>query len=71
MCSSDLGKDPYWAGAQAVVSAGIEGVLGTVQSVLEAKEGFRAAVDDFLGRETRAIDGAIAELASHSPFRQA
>ncbi len=34
-------------------------------------EGFRAAVDDFLGRETRAIDAAIAELASHSPFRQA
>jgi predicted N-acyltransferase len=34
-------------------------------------EGFRAAVDDFLGRETRAVDDAIAEYATHSPFRQA
>ncbi|MFM8991970.1 MAG: GNAT family N-acetyltransferase, partial [Alphaproteobacteria bacterium] len=34
-------------------------------------EGFRAAVDDFLGRETRAVDDAIADLSAHSPFKQA
>lgn len=34
-------------------------------------EGFRAAVDDFLVRETRAVDDAIAEYSTHSPFRQA
>jgi len=34
-------------------------------------EGFRAAVDDFVGRETRAVDDAIAEYSTHSPFRQA
>ncbi|MFZ9449566.1 MAG: GNAT family N-acetyltransferase, partial [Alphaproteobacteria bacterium] len=34
-------------------------------------EGFRAAVDDFLGRETRAVEDAIAEYSTHSPFKQA
>ncbi|MBM3481422.1 MAG: N-acetyltransferase [Alphaproteobacteria bacterium] len=34
-------------------------------------EGFRAAVDDFVGRETRAVDDAMAEYSTHSPFRQA
>ncbi|MBI5882842.1 MAG: chromosome segregation protein SMC [Elusimicrobia bacterium] len=58
------GKDPYWAGAQAVVSAGIEGVLGTVQSVLEAKEGFRASIEDALGERLHAVlceDSAAAQ----------
>ena len=31
--------------------------------------GFRAAVEDFLGRETPAIDETIAEFAAHSPFK--
>jgi predicted N-acyltransferase len=33
--------------------------------------GFRAAVDDFLRRETPAIEGAMAELGAHSPFKAA
>jgi uncharacterized protein len=33
--------------------------------------GFRAAVDDFLRRETPAIEGAMSELGAHSPFKAA
>ncbi|MBI5624253.1 MAG: chromosome segregation protein SMC [Elusimicrobia bacterium] len=57
-------KDPYWAGAQAVTSAGIDGIHGTIQSVLEAKEGFRPAVEDALGERLHAViceDSAAAQ----------
>ncbi|MFA6317809.1 MAG: chromosome segregation protein SMC, partial [Elusimicrobiota bacterium] len=57
-------KDPYWAGAQAVTAAGIEGILGTVQSVLEAKEGSRQSVEDALGERLHAVlceDSAAAQ----------
>ena len=33
--------------------------------------GFESAVADFLRRETKGIDQVIAELAAHSPFKQA
>jgi len=36
-----------------------------------AHPGLRDAIDDFLGRERRAVMAEIAALAEHSPFRQA
>ncbi|MBI4677829.1 MAG: AAA family ATPase [Elusimicrobia bacterium] len=57
-------KDPYWSGAQAVVAAGIDGILGTVQSVIEAREGMRAFVEDALGERLHAVlceDSAAAQ----------
>lgn len=31
---------------------------------------FAAAIEDFLGRETEAIDGYVAQLEASSPFRE-
>ena len=32
---------------------------------------FAAAIEDFLGRETEAIDGYVSQLEASSPFREA
>lgn len=64
------GQDPYWVGAQAVVNAGIPGILGTVRSGLRIEKGSEAFVEDVLGdrlyavvcQDITAADAAVAHL---------
>ncbi|HAH05611.1 MAG TPA: chromosome segregation protein SMC [Elusimicrobia bacterium] len=48
-------RDAYWVGAQAVVGAGLPGVLGTVQSLLKVEEAHRALLEDALGERLHAV----------------
>ncbi len=49
------GKNPYWVGAQAVLNAGIEGVVGSVGSLIQVDEAFRPYVEDLLGERLFAV----------------
>lgn len=48
-------RDPYWVGAHAVVNADLPGVLGTVRSLIEVDEAYRAQVEDLLGERLYAV----------------
>ncbi|MBI5209370.1 MAG: chromosome segregation protein SMC [Elusimicrobia bacterium] len=57
-------KDPYWSGAQAVVNAGLDGVLGMVSDLVNVKESHRAFLGDALGERLHAVvceDSAAAQ----------
>ncbi|MBI4424720.1 MAG: chromosome segregation protein SMC, partial [Elusimicrobia bacterium] len=59
-------QDPYWAGAHAVVSAGIPGVLGTVRSLIAVDEADARPIEDVLGERLFAVvceDAAAARAA--------
>ena len=49
------GKDPYWVGSHAVVSAGLPGILGTVRSLIRVDERHSALVEDLLGERLYAV----------------
>ena len=49
------GQNPYWAGAQAVLNAGIEGVVGTVRQLIKVEEPLRPYVEDVLGERLYAV----------------
>ncbi|MBI4372092.1 MAG: chromosome segregation protein SMC [Elusimicrobia bacterium] len=52
---SQGGQNPYWVGAQAVLGAGIPGVLGMVSSLLRVDAAARPAVEDLLGERLYAV----------------
>jgi len=49
------GQNPYWVGAQAVLNAGIEGVVGSVRSLIKVEEAWRPFVEDLLGERLFAV----------------
>jgi len=49
------GKDPYWAGANAVAASGIPGIAGTVGSLLDFDEAHRPLIEDALGDRINAV----------------
>ncbi len=49
------GQNPYWVGAQAVLNAGIEGVVGSVRSLIKVEEAWRPYVEDVLGERLFAV----------------
>ncbi|MBI5241822.1 MAG: chromosome segregation protein SMC [Elusimicrobia bacterium] len=49
------GQNPYWMGAQAVLNAGIEGVVGSVRSLIKVEEAWRPYVEDLLGERLFAV----------------
>ncbi|HAM34680.1 MAG TPA: chromosome segregation protein SMC [Elusimicrobia bacterium] len=49
------GQNPYWVGAQAVLNAGIEGVVGSVRSLIQVEESWRPYVEDLLGERLFAV----------------
>jgi chromosome segregation protein len=52
---SQGGQNPYWVGAQAVLSANIPGVLGTVRGLFEADDAVKPALEDLLGDKLFAV----------------
>ena len=48
-------RDPYWAGAHAITSAGLPGVLGTVRSLIQVEESYARMVEDVLGERLFAV----------------
>ncbi|MBI4375540.1 MAG: chromosome segregation protein SMC [Elusimicrobia bacterium] len=52
---SQGGHNPYWTGAQAVINAGIEGVLGTVRQMFRVEESWRQYLEDALGERLYAV----------------
>lgn len=48
-------QDPWWAGGQAVLAAGLPGVLGRLRQFLEVDDAHRAAVEVALGESLDAI----------------
>ena len=59
-------SDPYWAGAHAVVAAGIPGVLGTVRSIIGVDEPYARMVEGVLGERLYAVvceDSAASQAA--------
>ncbi|MDO8756949.1 MAG: chromosome segregation protein SMC [Elusimicrobiota bacterium] len=62
---SQGGQNPYWVGAQAVISANISGVLGTVRSLFRVDDAFKPELEDLLGERLFAVvveDSAAARL---------
>ena len=62
---SQGGQNPYWVGAQAVLSAGIPGVVGTVRGLFRVDDDFKPALEDLLGERLYAVvveDSAAARL---------
>jgi chromosome segregation protein len=49
------GQNPYWVGAQTVLNAGIEGVVGSVRSLIKVEEPWRPYVEDLLGERLFAV----------------
>jgi chromosome segregation protein len=49
------GQNPYWVGAQAVLNSGIEGVVGSVRSLIKVEEAWRPFVEDLLGERLFAV----------------
>ena len=49
------GQNPYWTGAQAVLAAGIPGVIGTVRSLFRVEDALRPALEDLLGEKLFAV----------------
>jgi len=52
---SQGGQNPYWVGAQSVLNAGIEGVVGSVRSLIKVEEAWRPYVEDLLGERLFAV----------------
>jgi len=52
---SQGGQNPYWTGAQAVLAAGIPGVLGTVRGLFRADDAVKPALEDLLGERLFAV----------------
>ena len=52
---SQGGQNPYWVGAQAVLSANIPGVLGTVRGMFRADDAVKPALEDLLGERLFAV----------------
>ncbi|OGR86252.1 MAG: chromosome segregation protein SMC [Elusimicrobia bacterium RIFCSPHIGHO2_02_FULL_57_9] len=52
---AQAGQNPYWAGAQAVLNAGIEGVVGTVRQLVKIEENYKPYLEDVLGERLYAI----------------
>ncbi|MDD5656983.1 MAG: AAA family ATPase [Elusimicrobia bacterium] len=48
-------QNPYWVGAQAVMGAGIEGVVGSVRGLIQVEEAWRPYVEDLLGERLFAV----------------
>ncbi|MDP3543000.1 MAG: chromosome segregation protein SMC [Elusimicrobiota bacterium] len=62
---SQGGQNPYWVGAQAVLNAGITGVVGTVRGLFRVDDAFRPELEDLLGERLFAVvveDSAAARL---------
>ncbi len=49
------GQNPYWVGAQAVVNAGIPGVVGTVRQLLRVEDAYKGVLEDLLGERLYAV----------------
>ena len=49
------GQNLYWVGAQAVLNAGIDGVVGSVRSLIKVDEAWRPYVEDLLGERLYAV----------------
>lgn len=49
------GQNPYWVGAQAVLNAGIPGVLGTVRQLFKVDDAHKAPLEDLLGERLYAV----------------
>ncbi|MCX5795200.1 MAG: chromosome segregation protein SMC [Elusimicrobia bacterium] len=49
------GQNPYWMGAQTVLNAGIDGVVGSVRSLIKVDEAWRPYVEDLLGERLFAV----------------
>ena len=49
------GQNPYWVGAQAVLNAGIPGVVGSVRSLIQVEESWKPFVEDLLGERLFAV----------------
>jgi chromosome segregation protein len=49
------GQNPYWVGAQAVLGAHIEGVHGSVRSLIQVEDSWRSYVEDLLGERLFAV----------------
>ncbi|MCR4296024.1 MAG: chromosome segregation protein SMC [Elusimicrobia bacterium] len=59
------GQNPYWVGAQAVLNAGITGVVGTVRGLFRVDDAFKPELEDLLGERLFAVvveDSAAARL---------
>jgi chromosome segregation protein len=52
---SQGGRNQYWVGAQAVINAGIPGVLGTVRTLFRADPSVKPALEDLLGERLFAV----------------
>jgi chromosome segregation protein len=48
-------RDPYWLGAQTVVNAGLNGVRGTVRTLLDVADEDRSRIEDILGERLHAV----------------
>ncbi len=62
---SQGGQNPYWVGAQAVLNAGIAGVVGTVRGLFRVDDAFKPELEDLLGERLFAVvveDSAAARL---------
>ncbi len=49
------GRNPYWVGAQTVLSAGIPGVIGAVRALLRVSDELKPALEDVLGERQFAV----------------
>jgi chromosome segregation protein len=49
------GQNPYWTGAQAVLNAGIPGVVGLVRGLFRADDAVKPALEDLLGERNYAV----------------
>ncbi len=49
------GQNPYWTGAQAALSAGIPGVIGTVRQLIKCDESVKPYLEDLLGERLYAV----------------
>ncbi|MEK7384561.1 MAG: hypothetical protein AAB262_14935, partial [Elusimicrobiota bacterium] len=52
---SQGGQNPYWVGAQAVLNAGIPGVVGMVRGLFRVDDASKPALEDLLGERLFAV----------------
>lgn len=52
---SQGGQNPYWVGAQTVLSANIPGVIGMVRGLFRAEEAIKPELEDLLGERLFAV----------------
>ncbi|MHB2025480.1 MAG: chromosome segregation protein SMC [Elusimicrobiota bacterium] len=48
-------KNPYWVGAQTILSAAIPGVVGMVGDIIKARDEFKECLEDALGERLYAV----------------